>query len=67
MRGGLSIDPETGTGGGGGFMKLELRRVAPLRAANIGAMVYGLLMCAFALIFAPFIFASIILWACGLK
>ena len=35
-------------------MKLELKRVDPLRAANIGALVYGLLMGAFALIFFPF-------------
>jgi hypothetical protein len=35
-------------------MRLELRRVDPMRAANIGAMVYGLLLSAFALIAAPF-------------
>ena len=35
-------------------MKQELKRIDPLRAANIGALVYGLLMTAFALIFAPF-------------
>jgi len=36
-------------------MKQELRRVDPLRAANIGALVYGLLMGAFALLFLPFV------------
>ena len=36
-------------------MKHELRRVDPLRAANIGALVYGLLLSAFALIFSPFV------------
>ena len=35
-------------------MRHELRRVDPLRAANIGALVYGLLMTAFALLFFPF-------------
>ena len=36
-------------------MKLELRRVDPLRAANIGAIVYGVLMAVIALIFSPFL------------
>jgi len=35
-------------------MKQELKRVDPLSAANVGALVYGLVMCAFALIFFPF-------------
>ncbi len=35
-------------------MKHELRRVAPLRAANVGALVYGLVMGVFALIALPF-------------
>ena len=35
-------------------MKHELRRVHPLRAANVGALVYGLVMGAFALIALPF-------------
>jgi len=35
-------------------MKLELKRVDPLRAANIGAVVYGILMSAFAIIVFPF-------------
>ena len=36
-------------------MKHELRRVEPLRAANVSALVYGLMMAAFAVIFLPFI------------
>jgi len=35
-------------------MKQELKQIAPLRAANISALVYGLLMCVFALLFSPF-------------
>ncbi|MGE5175908.1 MAG: hypothetical protein ACM3JJ_05970 [Hyphomicrobiales bacterium] len=35
-------------------MKLELKRIAPLRAANVAALVYGLLTCVFAILFAPF-------------
>ena len=35
-------------------MRQELRRVDPLRTANVGALVYGLLMSAFALMFFPF-------------
>jgi len=35
-------------------MKLELKRIEPLRAANITALVQGLLMCVFALLFFPF-------------
>ena len=36
-------------------MKQELKRIEPLRTANIGALVYGLLLGAFALIFSPFV------------
>ena len=40
-------------------MKYELKRVDPLRAANVGALVYGLVLGAFALIALPFfLFAS---------
>ena len=35
-------------------MKHELRRIDPLRAANVAALVYGLIMGAFALIALPF-------------
>jgi hypothetical protein len=35
-------------------MKMELKRIEPLRAANIAALVQGLLMCVFALLFFPF-------------
>lgn len=35
-------------------VKHELRHVDPLRAANIGALVYGLMMAVFALLFSPF-------------
>lgn len=35
-------------------MKHELRRVHPLRAANVGALVYGLVLGVFALIALPF-------------
>ena len=35
-------------------MKHELRRVDPLRTANIGALVYGLMLAVFALFFSPF-------------
>ena len=43
-------------------MTHELKRVEPLRAANIGALVYGLLMAIFALIFLP-IFVLAMLFA----
>jgi hypothetical protein len=36
-------------------MRFELKRVEPLRAANIGALVYGIMMAAFAVLFAPFL------------
>ena len=36
-------------------MKYELKRVEPLRAANIGALLYGLIMTVFSLIFIPFV------------
>jgi hypothetical protein len=36
-------------------MKHELRRVHPLRAANVGALVYGLVMGVLALIAFPFL------------
>jgi hypothetical protein len=36
-------------------MKRELRRIDPLRAANISALVYGLMMAVFAVIFLPFV------------
>ena len=40
-------------------MKQELKRIDPLRAANIGALVYGLLTAVFALILSPlFLLAS---------
>ena len=35
-------------------MKHELKRVDPLRAANVLALVYGLMSGAFAILFAPF-------------
>jgi len=35
-------------------MKHELRRVDPLRAANVGAVVYGVVMGVFALVALPF-------------
>ena len=42
-------------------MKQELKRIEPLRAANIGALVYGLLTAVFALIFSPlFLLASVL-------
>ena len=41
-------------------MKHELRRVHPLRAANVGALVYGLVLGAFALIALPFILLAAI-------
>ena len=34
-------------------MKYELRRVEPLRAANVSALVYGLMTAAFAVLFLP--------------
>ena len=42
-------------------MKLELKRVDPVRAANIGAVVYGLLATIFALIFSPFFLLGLLL------
>jgi hypothetical protein len=36
-------------------MRLELKRVEPMRAANIGALVYGIVMAVFALVFLPFL------------
>lgn len=42
-------------------MRQELKRVDPLRAANIGALVYGLLTGAFALVFLPFFLLASIL------
>ncbi len=36
-------------------MKQELKHIEPLRAANVGAVVYGLLTFAFALLFLPFV------------
>lgn len=35
-------------------MNQELKRIDPLRAANISALVYGLLTCVFMLLFSPF-------------
>lgn len=35
-------------------MKYEMRRVDPLRAANLGGVVYGIVMAIFALLFLPF-------------
>ena len=37
-------------------MKHELKRVDPLRAANVSALVYGLLLFVFMLIFSPVVF-----------
>ena len=42
-------------------MKQELKRIDPLRAANIGALVYGLLTAVFALIFSPFFLLASVL------
>lgn len=42
-------------------MKLELRRVDPLRAANITAIVYGVTMAIFALIASPFFLLAALL------
>jgi hypothetical protein len=42
-------------------MKYELKRVAPLRAANIGALVYGILMTVFAVVFSPFVLLASLL------
>ena len=39
-------------------MKLELRKVRVLRAANVCALLYGLLMTAFALVAAPLFFLA---------
>ena len=39
-------------------MEQEVTRIAPLRAANIGALVYGLLMAAIAILFSPLILIS---------
>ena len=41
-------------------MRHELKRVEPLRAANIGALVYGLLTGVFALLFLPFVLLAAI-------
>jgi len=46
-------------------MKHELKRVDPLRAANVAALVYALLMGAFALMFAPFFLLAAILAPSG--
>ena len=46
-------------------MRQELKRIDPLRAANIGALVYGLLTSAFALIFLPFFLLASILAPSG--
>jgi len=42
-------------------MKRELRRIDPLRAANISALVSGLMAAAFAVIFLPFVLFAAIL------
>ncbi len=42
-------------------MKHELRRIDPLRTANVGAVVYGLLMTVVALIVVPFILLAAVL------
>ena len=42
-------------------MKQELKRIAPLRAANISALVYGLLTCVFMLLFSPFFLFAFLL------
>ena len=36
-------------------MTHELKRVDPMRAANVGALLYGLMMAAFSLIVVPFL------------
>jgi hypothetical protein len=41
-------------------MKQELRRVAPFRAANVTAVVYGILMGVMALVFMPFFLIAMI-------
>ena len=46
-------------------MKHELRKVHPLRAANVGALVYGLVMGACALIALPFILLAAIVAPAG--
>ena len=46
-------------------MKVEIKRVDPLRTANVLALVYGLLMAAFALLFSPFILLGVILSPTG--
>jgi len=46
-------------------MKQELKRVDPLRAANIGAFVYGLSMAAIALVMFPFFLIAGILAPSG--
>jgi hypothetical protein len=46
-------------------MKRELRRIDPLRAANISALVYGLMMTAFAVLFLPFVLFAAILAPAG--
>lgn len=40
-------------------MRHELKRIAPLRAANVAAVVYGLTMAAFMLLFSPFVLIAI--------
>ena len=36
-------------------MNYQLKRVEPMRAANVGALVYGMLLACFALIMFPFV------------
>ncbi len=42
-------------------MEHELKRIAPLRAANVTAAVYGLMLTAFALLFFPFLLIALLL------
>jgi hypothetical protein len=42
-------------------MRLELKRIDPLRAANVVALVEGLLLAAFALIFLPFFLLAMLI------
>lgn len=46
-------------------MKQELKRVDPLRTANVAALVYGVLMCAFAVMFLPIFLLPGLLGASG--
>ena len=46
-------------------MRHELRRVEPLRAANVAAVVYGLVTAVFALILAPFFVLASLLAPAG--